>query len=85
MRHQLKISSAEGVTVAGGEVREGHRVATADFGIYVVNLAREAVGRKPLGQCVWIEECPIDFVRRRPEHSVKPDGACRHDDFSFRL
>src|SRR4030095_4629839 len=43
-----------------------------------------AVRRKPFGHRVWIEECPIDFLRRRTEHSVKPDRVCRHDCFSFR-
>src|SRR5688572_14481807 len=84
MWHQFKISSAEGVAVACGEVREGHLVGAADFRIYLVNLACKAVRRKPFGHCVWIEERAIDFLRRRTEHSVKPDGACGHDCFSFR-
>src|SRR2546425_3510457 len=74
MWHQFKIFSAEGVAVACGEVREGHPVGAADFGIYVVNLAREAVRWKPFGHCVCIEECSIDFLGRRTEHSVKPDS-----------
>jgi hypothetical protein len=84
MWHQFEICSAEGVAVAGGEVREGHLVRTADFRIYMVNLARKAVRRKPFGHCIWIEECAIEFLRRRTEHSVKPDGACGHEYFSFR-
>src|SRR6266850_7890251 len=84
MRHQFKILSAEGVAVACGEVREGHLVGTADCRIYMVNLAGKPVRRKPLGHCVWIQECPIDPLRRRTEHSVKPNGAGGHDYFSFR-
>src|SRR6185436_14486785 len=78
MWHQLEICSAEGVAVAGGEVCERHPVGTADFGIEMVALAREAVRRKPFGHCVWIEERPIDFLGRRTEHTVEPDGVCRH-------
>src|SRR2546422_2435028 len=74
MWHQFEIFSAEGVAVAGREVREGNPVGAADFGIYVVNLAREAVRRKPFGHCVCIEECSIDFLGCRTEHSVKPDS-----------
>src|SRR5437773_995638 len=84
MWHQLEIRSAEGVAVARGEVREGHLVGTADFRIDMVNLAGKAVRRKPLGHCVWIEERPIDLLRRDTEHSVKPNGAGGHDYFSFR-
>src|SRR4029453_6453917 len=84
MWHQVKICSAEGVAVAGGEVREGHLVGTADLRIDMVNLARKAVRRKPLGHCLGIDECPIDLLRCRTEHPVKPDGAGGHDDFSLR-
>src|SRR5262249_28874110 len=45
--HQLEISSAERVALAGREVREGHPVCPADLGIDVMNLASEAVRRKP--------------------------------------
>src|SRR5437773_763924 len=83
MWHQLEIRSAEGVAVACGEVREGHLVGTTDFRVDMVNLAGKAVRRKPLGHCVWIEECAIDFLRRRTEHAVKPNGAGGHDHFSF--
>src|SRR5881628_2387352 len=47
--------------------------------------ARKAIRRKPFGQCVSIEECPIDLLRGRAEHSVKPDGACGHEYLSFHL
>src|SRR4029434_8148162 len=82
--HQLEICSAEGVAIAGGEVGEGHLVRAADFGVEMVNPAGKAVRRKPFDHCVWIEECPIDLLGRRPEHSVKPDSAGGHDDVSFR-
>jgi hypothetical protein len=85
MWHQFKILSSEGVAVACGEVREGHLVGTADLRIQMVNLARKAVGWKPFGHCVGIEECAIDFLGCRTEYSVKPDGACGHDYFSFRM
>jgi hypothetical protein len=84
MWHQFKILSAEGVPVACGEVREGHRVETADFRIELMNLAGKAVRREPLGHGVWIEECPIDFFGRGTEHSVEANGAGGHHDFSFR-
>jgi hypothetical protein len=39
-----------------------------------VNLARKSIRRKPFDHCVCIEECSIDFLGRRTEHSVKPDS-----------
>src|SRR4029453_7107143 len=84
MWHQVKICSAEGVAVAGGEVREGHLVGTADLRIDMVNLARKAVRRQPLDHCLGIDECPIDFLRCRTEHPGERYGAGVHDDFSLR-
>src|SRR5215831_12950743 len=85
MRHQFEVPSSEGVTAARRKVREGHLVCTTDFGIQLVNLAREAVRRKPLDHCICIEERPIDLLGRRAEHSVMPDGICGHECFSFRV
>ena len=65
--------------MARGEIRERHLEGTADFGVHVMNLARESVRRKPFGHCVGIQERAIDLLRRRTEHAVKPDGICRHD------
>ena len=59
-----------------GEIRERHLVGAADLGIQVVNLAGESVWWKPFGHCVGIQERPIDSLRRRTEHAVKPDGIC---------
>src|SRR4029453_8613546 len=75
---QLEKASAERVSGACGEIRERHLVGAADFGMEVVNLARKAVRREPFGHCVWIEERPIDFLRRRTGHSVKLDGCWGH-------
>jgi hypothetical protein len=44
----------------------------------VMNLAREAVRRKPLGHGVGIEKCPIDPLGLATKNAVKTDGA-RHD------
>src|SRR4029077_19168165 len=85
MRHQLEVPSSKGVTAACTKVREGHLVCTADSGIQMVNPAREAVRRKPLGHCVCVEERPIDLLGRRTEQPVKPDGICGHEFRSFRL
>src|SRR5881394_3749454 len=78
IRHELEIRAAEGVTGAGGEVREGHLVGAADLRIDMVNLAGEAVRRKPFGHGIGIEERPIHPLRDGPEHSVKPNGAGGH-------
>src|SRR5262249_14936633 len=85
MGHQFEVPSSEGVTAACRKVREGHLVCTADFGIQMVNLAREAVRRKPLGHCICIEERTIDRLGRRAEHSVKPDRIGGHEWLSFRV
>ena len=83
VRHQFEILAAEGVAVAGGEVRERHLVGAADFGVQVVNLAGEPVRRKPFGHRVGVEERPIDSFRRRTQHAVKSDGVCGHDHLAF--
>jgi hypothetical protein len=79
---QFVIGSAERVALAGGEISERHLVGAADFRVQVMDLASESIRRKPLGQCVRIEERPINSLRRRPEHAVEPDGvyfACQHN------
>src|SRR5438067_13599792 len=48
--HQFEVLSAEGVAASGAKVRERHRVGAADFGVQMVNLARESVRRKPFRQ-----------------------------------
>jgi hypothetical protein len=49
----------------------------------MMNLTGEAVGRKPFGQRVAIKKRAIHFFGRRAEDTVKPDGVCWHDFFSF--
>src|SRR6185295_5793633 len=78
IRHELEIRPVEGVTGARGEVREGHLVRAADLRIDVVDLAGEAVRRKPFGHGVGIEERAIEPLRGGPEHSMKPNGAGGH-------
>jgi hypothetical protein len=75
---QFQIRSAEGVALTGGEIGERHFVTTADFGIEVMNLARESVWWKPLGHRVCIQKRAINSLGRRPEHSVKLNGVCCH-------
>ena len=76
VRRQFEIGSSEGMALTGGEIGERHRVSAADFGVQVMNLARESVRWKPLGHCIGIEELSINFLRRRAEHPVESDGAC---------
>src|SRR5688572_17736131 len=83
MWHELEIRATEGVALPGGEVGEGHLVGPTDLGFHMVDLAREAVGRKPLHHGVRFEECPIDLLRRSTDHSVKPDGIRGHQYSSF--
>lgn len=71
---QFEIGSAERVALAGAEISERHPVGAADFGVQVINLARESIRRKPLGHRVRVEERPINSLRRRPKHSVESDG-----------
>jgi hypothetical protein len=75
------------VTLAGREINERHLVGAVDFGVQVMNLARESIRRKPLGHCVRIKERPINSLRRRPEHSVESDGLyfIRWHNFSLML
>jgi hypothetical protein len=55
----------------------------AYFGLHMVNLAGEAVRRKPFTHGIGIEKCSIDTLRRSTEHTVKPDGIRGHDYFAF--
>jgi hypothetical protein len=56
------------------EVREGHFVGPADLGLDVMDLAREAVRRKPFGHRIAIEERSIDPLSWGTKHAVKFDG-----------
>jgi len=58
----------------GGKIRERHPVATADTGIDLVNLACEAMRRKPLDHRIGIEKGPIDPLGSGAQHSVKFNG-----------
>jgi hypothetical protein len=88
VRLQFEIGSAEGVTLAGSEIGERHLVSAADFRIQMMNLAGESVRWKPLCHCVRVQERPINFLRRGPEHPVETDrvcGVCCHNRLSFQL
>src|ERR1700674_1305136 len=73
------------MTRAGGEVRERHLEGAADFRFQVVHLAGESVWRKPFGLCIRIQERPVDLFRCSTDDTMKADGVCGHDDYSFRL
>ena len=82
MGRQFVVGSAERVALAGGEISKRHLVGAADFRVQLMNLARESIRRKPLSQCVRIEERPINSLRRRPQHTVESDRVyfvCRHN------
>jgi hypothetical protein len=55
------------------------------LGIEVVNLAGEAVRRKPFGHRIGVEEGAIDSFSRGTEDAVKPDGIWGHDGLSFQF
>ncbi len=85
VRDQFAVLAAEGVRVAGREVRERHLVGAADACVHVVDLAREAIWRKPLRLCVGIEERAVDTLRLGTKYPVETSGACSHDGGSFRF
>jgi hypothetical protein len=82
---QLKIFSAEGMALSGGEVGERHLEAAAHLRIHVVNLARKSVWGKPLAHGVCIKESPIDSFWCSAQDAVKSDGVCCHGKLSFRV
>ena len=47
------------------------------FGVQVVNLPREPMGREPLDHRLGVEERPIDPLGAGPQHTVKSHGT-RH-------
>src|SRR5262245_2878851 len=62
------------MTPAVAEVRERHPISASDPCVHGVDLGREAMGRKPLGHRVGIEERSIQSLGGRAKHAVKPDG-----------
>jgi hypothetical protein len=75
VRLEFEIRSAEGEAASGAEIGERHLVGASDPGIEVMGLARESVRWKPFGHCVRVEECPVNSLWRRAQHSVQPNGA----------
>jgi hypothetical protein len=62
------------MTRAGAEVRERHPVAASDARVHLMDLAREAVRRQPLGHRVGIEEGAIQAIGGGAQHAVEADG-----------
>ena len=69
--------------MARREVREGHLERAADPGVHVMDLAGEAVRRKPLGHSVSVKEGAIDTFRSGPDYAMQSNGVCRHDYFEL--
>src|SRR5512139_3333619 len=63
VRDEFEILAAKRVALFRGEIREGHPERAANRGIQVLNRAREAVRRKPLGYRIRIQESAIDTLR----------------------
>jgi hypothetical protein len=49
----------------------------------MMDLAGEAIGRKPFSHRVGIKKRPVDFLRGGPQHEMKPDCVRSHDFFPF--
>ena len=75
VRHELKKLPTESVTLARSEIREGHLVGSADSGVYVVNLAREAVWGKPLDHGVRIKKRAVNSFGLGLEDPMQSDSA----------
>ena len=60
------------------------RTLSSAFLPFMMNFAGEPVRWKPLDHGIGIEECSIDFFRRRAQHAMKTNGICGHD-CSFRF
>src|SRR5688500_1299738 len=69
------------MAVSRRQAREGHLVGTADLGLDLVDLAREAVRRQPFGHRVGIEERSVDPLRWCTKYPVKLDGVLSHCSF----
>jgi hypothetical protein len=81
----LEVLATEGMTRAGGEVRERHLEGAADFRLEVVHLAGESVRRKKFSLRIRIQERPVDFFGLGTDDTMKADGVRGHDDYWFRL
>ena len=83
--NQFEIASAEGVDLAGREVRERHLEGAPDLGVHVMYLSRESVRRKPLAHGIGIEERAIHFFGGRTKDAVKTNGMGGHDICNFTI
>ena len=82
VRHEFQILAAERMTMAGGEVGEGHLVGAADLGIHLMHFGGKTVGWQPPRPGVSVGECTVDFFGRRAQYAVKLDGIGRHEPIS---
>ncbi|MNP36087.1 hypothetical protein D3C76_1294500 [compost metagenome] len=80
-RLQLEILAAEGMAVAGGEIRERHAKAAADAGLQLRHLAGEAMGRQPFGQGVRLDKGSVYPHRRGLEYAVQCHGSSGHEGY----
>lgn len=53
-------------------------VAAADLGVQLLDLAGEAVGRKPPGEGLPVEEGTVDLFGSGAQHAVQADGSGGH-------
>ena len=84
VRHQLLVRATERVTVPRCEVGKRHPESAADLGVQVMDLAREAVGRKPLAHRIRVEEGAIEAFGFGTKHTVEAEGTSGHELRAFR-
>src|ERR1700687_5255071 len=72
------------MALARGEVAEGHPIAAANLRIEFMHRAGEAVGWKPFGQCIRLEERAIDLIWPSGQHAVQMNRIGQ-DNFSLWL
>jgi hypothetical protein len=76
--------TAEGMAFTRGEVAERHFERAADCRLHVMHGAGKAVGRKPLGERVRLDECAIDLLRASCQDAVQAYGI-RHGYHPYEL
>ena len=78
--HEFKILACPPVSVAGGEVGEGHPVGAANACVLRVHGAGETMRRQPFHQCARFKEGTIDKLGRSAQNAVKADGVGGHGE-----
>src|SRR5262249_61082796 len=76
--NELEVFPAEGMSLAGRKVPEGHLELAAYFRLQMMHCAGKTVGWEPFRQRVCFEERAIDFLRPGCQNTVQANSVGHH-------